>query len=517
MKANQLRTASVLSYIQIAMGIIIGIIYTPIMIRLLGKNEYGLYTTVAAAINMLSILNLGLGSGYIRYHAKYKAENDNEKINKLNGLFLTIFSIIAVIVFSIGMYLSFHLEMVFSTGLTQEEYKTAQILMILLTINITISFPMSVISNIIVANERYIFLKVLGMVKTVLTPLLTLPLLLLGFKSIGMVVLTLILNLIVDIIQLYYVLHILKNRFILGRVEKSLFTGIFTYTIFVALNLIVDQLNWNIDKIIIARFKGTESVAIYSVGYSLYVHYMTFSTAISGLFTPRVHMIVNNTIGDSQLQKTNLTELFVKVGRIQFLILALICSGFLFFGKQFLDFWVGTGYENAYYIALLLMLPSLIPFCQNVGIEVQRAKNIHQFRAIVYIIMAVINLISSIYLCQLYGEIGSAIGTAVSLVLANGIVMNIYYHQKCNIDIISFWKSIGSLSLGLIIPIIVGGLIVYFFDLTSVLGLIIAIIFYIIIYCASQWFIGMNEYEKSIIFGVFKKLFLGGKDDSNKG
>ena len=72
---NQLKAGVILSYLQMALNIIIGLAYTPIMIRTLGQSEYGLYNTISSTISMLSILSLGFNSGYIRYYAKYKKEN----------------------------------------------------------------------------------------------------------------------------------------------------------------------------------------------------------------------------------------------------------------------------------------------------------------------------------------------------------------------------------------------------------------------------------------------------------
>ena len=157
---KQLKIGAVLSYAQMGLNIVIGLIYTPLMIRLLGQSEYGLYNTVASTISMLSILNLGFGSGYIRYFAKYRARNDTGSIFRLNGLFLSIFLIIGAIALLCGLFLTCHLEIVFDQGLSQEEYATARVLMLLLTVNLALSFPMSVFSNIISANERFIFLKI---------------------------------------------------------------------------------------------------------------------------------------------------------------------------------------------------------------------------------------------------------------------------------------------------------------------------------------------------------------------
>lgn len=91
MTVNQLKTGSFLSYLQMLLSVIIGLVYTPLMIRTLGQSEYGLYNTVTSTISVLTLLSLGFNSGYIRYYARYKKNNDSISIFKLNGLFFLIF------------------------------------------------------------------------------------------------------------------------------------------------------------------------------------------------------------------------------------------------------------------------------------------------------------------------------------------------------------------------------------------------------------------------------------------
>lgn len=503
---NQLKIGSLLSYLQMFLGIAVSLLYTPVMLKLLGQSEYGLYNTVSSTISMLSLLSLGFNSGYIRYYAKYKQNNDSHAIWKLNGLFLIIFTVIGTVAFICGMFLSFNLDLVFSEGLNPTEYETAKKLMILLTANLSISFPMSVFSHIISANEKFVFLKVIGIIKTVLSPLVTLPVLLMGFRSVAMVTVTLLFSVVTDAIYTYYVIAKLHNRFIFRDFEKGIFISLFSYTAFIAINLLVDQINWNVDKILLGRFKGTASVAVYSVGYTLYQYYMMFSTSISSVFTPRIHRIVRETREDEVLRKERLTSLFVKVGRIQFMLLALISTGIIFFGREFITlYWAGNEYEESYYVALLLILPASIALIQNVGIEIQRAQNKHKFRAVVYTLMALVNVIISVFLCKLYGAVGSAFGTAISLVLANGIIMNIYYHRCCSIDVIRFWKNIIRISVALIIPVISGVIIRAYFDLSSFIYYALSVILYVIIYAVSMWLLGMNKFEKSVVLNPVRK------------
>ena len=501
---GQIKFGIILSYGQIFLHILINLLYTPIMIRLLGQSEYGLYNTVASTISMLGVLNLGFNAGYIRYYSKYKKNNDALSIYKLNGLFLIIFSVVGLIALVCGMFLTFNLNYVFDEGLTPKEYETAKVLMFVLTMNLAISFPMSVFKNIVSAHEKFVFLKVLTMITTILSPLVMLPLLLLGYKSIALVLVTFSFNVAVDVVFLYYVFVKLKQKFVFKNFEKGLFTSLFAYTGFIAINVIVDQINTNVDKFLLGRFDGTTAVAVYSVGQALYLYYMTFATAITGIFSPRIHKIVNES--RKEQLKERFTNLFIKVGRLQFLLLGLLATGIVFFGKAFIHFWAGEGYEDSYYVAILLILPSTIPFIQSIGIEIQRAQNKHKFRSITYFFMAILNVVVSIFLIKLYGAVGAVIGTAVSLLVANGLVMNIYYHKQCNINILEFWKEILKILLAMIVPIGCGIVINLFINLYSVINLILFIAIYSIIYIISMWLFGMNSYEKDLVKKPLAKI-----------
>ncbi len=496
---NQLKYGAILSYVQMGLNLVFSLLFTPYLIRMLGQSEYGLYNTVSSTIMTLSILNLGLHSGYIRYYANYKTNQNDEAISKLNGLYILIFSILGLFVLVCGLTLSFNLEQIFNKGLTKEEYEIAKVLAVLTTLNLAISFPASIFPTIITAYEKFVFLKILTLTRIVLFPAIMLPLLFYGYKSIAMTTVSLTLSILFNITYFYYCRKDLNVKFSFYNIDKSIIVGLFTYTLFIAINIIVDQINWNVDKLLLGRFKGTVIVAIYSVGFGLYNFYATLSSSVSDVFTPRVHNIINSYKDDEEKCNFELNSLFVKIGRIQFLIVALIASGVIIFGKPFIEFWVGKGYEDSYYVAIVLIVSASISLIQNLGIEIQRAQNKHQFRSIAYIIMAFVNLSMSIYLCQLYGAIGCAIGTAVSLILANGLIMNIYYHLKCGIDVIDFWKNIIRMSLGLILPVSISFLLPNYFDYYTKTGFVAGVSVYTLIYCLSMWFISMNQYEKSLI------------------
>ena len=89
-KINQLKAGAILSYISLGLTSFISILYTPIMIKLLGQSEYGLYNLANSVIGYLGVLDFGLGVSVIRYTAKYRALNDKEGEENLHGLFIII-------------------------------------------------------------------------------------------------------------------------------------------------------------------------------------------------------------------------------------------------------------------------------------------------------------------------------------------------------------------------------------------------------------------------------------------
>ena len=77
MKVNQLKAGAALSYISMGLSYIISIVYTPIMLRLLGQSEFGLYSLTASVVAYLGILNFGFEIAYLRYCCQYKRNLSN--------------------------------------------------------------------------------------------------------------------------------------------------------------------------------------------------------------------------------------------------------------------------------------------------------------------------------------------------------------------------------------------------------------------------------------------------------
>lgn len=501
MKIDQRKAGVVLSYAGQLIKIVVGLVYTPVMLRLLGQSEYGLYQLVYSVVSYLSLLSLGFGSSYMRFYSRFKVNKDETGIARLNGMFLTIFLSLSLICIICGGVMVGNIQGIFGNGLTKAEYKTAKILMLILVFNLALTFPNSVFNCSITAHEKFLFQKLIILLQNLVSPFLTLPLLILGYGSVGMVLVTTILTTLVLVSNIYFCFKKLHIKFVFRGFQMSLLKEMWFFTFFIFLNQIIDQINWSVDKFLLGRLAGTTSVAIYGVGGQINTMYLEFSNSVSNVFVPRVNKIVAESNDNSKL-----TKLFTKVGRIQFIILLLVLSGFIFLGKTFIKIWAGNGYESAYWVTILLIVPVTVPLIQNLGMEIQRAKNMHKARSVVYLFIAIANIFISIPLVKIMGATGAALGTAISLFAGNIIFMNWYYHNRIGLNIIYFWKQILKIVPAMVIPCIVGIIIMKLSNGINMILLILYAIGYSIVYFISMFLFGMNDDEQKLIVGPFKKI-----------
>ena len=499
---NQKKAGILLSYTSEAIKILTSLLYTPIMLRLLGQSEYGLYQLVYSVVSYLGLLSLGFTSSYVRFFALAKEKDTEDEVARLNGMFMSIFLVIAGIAAVCGGIMVGNIRGIFRTGLSDSEYPTARILMILMIFNLSVSFPNSVFNCIISANERFFFQRLLTVLQNLLNPFLTLPILLMGYGSIGMVAVTTAITLAKLGVDMWYVFHVLKAKFIFGGFNFYLLKDIWAFTFFIFLNQIIDQVNWSVDRFLLGRMIGTSAVAVYGLGAQINTMYVQMSTTVSSVFAPQINRMVVQ-----KKDNRELSQLFIKVGRIQFILLSLILTGFIFIGHPFMELWGGSkSYGESYYVALLLMVPSTVPLIQNLGIEIQRAKNMHRARSVVYFCIAVANVLVSIPLIRKFGIVGAPAGTAISIVIGNIFFMNWYYKYKIGLIISAFWKEIFSIFPAIIAPAILGAALQKSVTIDSVVGILIWASLYTIVFAISMWILGMNQFEKSLIKNAICKL-----------
>lgn len=497
MKKNvsQLKIGVILSYVNLIIGNLIPLFYTPIMLSILGQSEYGLYKLSSSFTSYLSLISFGLGSAITRYLIKAREEEGKEAEQKVLGLFTRIFQLISIITFIAGIGLTFCVELFYGNSLTQDELNTMRILVFLISCNTSLSFLMTPQVSVVTSHEKFVFLQLMNIATTCIIPVANLAALFLGFASIGMTVSSLAINIVVRFCYYIYMRKALKLKADYKNPPKHLIKEILMFSFWIFVANVVGQLYNATDAVMIGMIPAlaTIGVAVYNVGGVFNVIVSSAAQGISTLLMPKVNKMVFNKADNEEL-----TSLAIRTGRLQGYIIVLIVTGFIAFGQPFISWYAGSEYADSYWVAILMMIPNTIPLIQSVCLSIIVAENKHRFRSIVYLGIAISNVIGTWFLMQVMGVIGAALMTGISLVIGQGFVMNWYYWKKIKLNIPRFWKE--NLKV-FIFPAIMCTLVLLsssFIDYYKIPILLTGIVIYTIIYVVVNWLFVMNNYEKDI-------------------
>lgn len=505
MPVNQLKAGVVLNYVVIFLNTVVGLLYTPYMLRMMGQSEYGLYSLVASVIAYLTVLDLGFGNAIVRYTAKFRAEKKTEEQYEMFGMFFLLYLVIGIVAFGIGLGLYFNVDTLFGNTMTAVELGRARIMMLLLVANLAFTFPMSIWGSIIQAYEDFVFQKSLNIIRIILNTVVMICLLHFGYKAVAMVVVQTIFNVLTLVINFIYCRRKLNIHiyFRFRHFHWGFLKEVAIYSFWIFLNAIIDRVYWSTGQFVLGAMVGTAAVAVFAIAIQLEGMYMQFSTAISSVFLPKVTAMVA-----TNRSRKEISDLFIRTGRIQYIVLAYILSGFIIFGRQFIELWAGAGYSDAYMISLLFFIPLTVPLIQNLGITILQARNEMKFRSVLYIIIALVSLAMQIVLTSHFGGIGCAMGVSGALVVGQILIMNVYYRRRQDLDIMTFWKEISKMSIIPIVLIISSMLVIrHFFALDSWGKLILGIAAFSLVYIPLFFRFSMTDDERNLFISMFHKIF----------
>ena len=505
MPVNQLKAGVVLNYVVIILNTVVGLLYTPYMLRMMGQSEYGLYSLVASVIAYLTVLDLGFGNAIVRYTAKFRAEKKTEEQYEMFGMFFLLYLVIGIIAFGIGLGLYFNVDTLFGNTMTAVELDRARIMMLLLVANLAFTFPMSIWGSIIQAYEDFVFQKSLNIFRIILNTAVMICLLHFGYKAVAMVVVQTIFNVLTLVLNFIYCRRKLNIHiyFRFKHFHWGFLKEVAIYSFWIFLNAIMDRVYWSTGQFVLGAIVGTAAVAVFAIAIQLEGMYMQFSTAISSVFLPKVTAMVA-----TNRSRKEISDLFIRTGRMQYIVLAYILSGFIIFGRQFIELWAGAGYTDAYIISLLFFIPLTVPLIQNLGITILQARNEMKFRSVLYIIIALVSLAMQIVLTRYFGGIGCAMGVSGALVVGQILIMNVYYRRRQDLDIKTFWKEISKMSIIPIVLIFSSMLVIrHFFALDSWGKLILGIAAFSLVYIPLFFRFSMTDDERNLFISMFHKIF----------
>ncbi len=496
---KQMSLGVILSYISIAVKLASGVLYTPIVLNSLGQSQYGVYSLCISCIGYLTILNAGVNAAYIRFYVQEKMVWERN-VEKLNGLFCKIFIVLSAVCFIGGLLIAQFSPIIFGTKITADEYELVRKCFVLLAFTIAVEVFTCLFKSFITANEEFIFGKTFDIIGAILAPVLTLPFLLYGWDCTVIFKIRFGVSALLLLLNIVFCRNKLGIRFRFAKEEPRMLKNISQFIGFIALQSVMDQLNWQIDKFILARTQGTSQISIYSVGSTFNTYFLMIGGAVSGVFIAEINRLV--VIGD----ETGLNRLFRRTCKWFTYLVGFIITVFFIFGRPFVLRWAGAEYSQSFTVGWMLMLPVSFSMVMGLGQDIARAKNRHQIQILINVCVCVGNMLISIPLAIHFGAVGSAFGTFIAETIICIIVQPVYYKKVLDIDVKNIFLDVVQCLKGLVLPVVFG-LAIHHFDLVkeNYISILFFGILYVIVYMVCFMLFSMEKDDRKYVLDIVKK------------
>ena len=508
---NQRKAGVLLTYFNKIMSMGINLVYVPLLLFYMGKEEYGLYQLMGSVVAYIGLMDFGFSTTVTRFYTHYKALNDTAKMENLLATSVIIYSIIGLIITSVGTVTYFCLDSIFASSLTPNELVSAKKIFILLVIGVLVCVEAQIFTAVMTSAERFVALRGITTVTVICQPVAVLLAMQESPYAFTFVMIQTIFYAMGTMFQVYYAFARLHIKIRFHGWDAEMVKSITDFSLAIFLWTLTDQIFFRSNQIVLGIMSGTAAVAVYAIGAQIYMSYMPLATTISGVFFPKVTEMVA-----LKEPREAFTELFVRIGRLQFLLLALVLSAFVLYGRQFIHFWVGDEFMDAWWVALLVIAPFTIDIITSMGVAIMKAQHDFYFRVKLGLIAAVLNIALAIPAAMFYGDIGCALVTGSVALACHGCAMNWYYASRLKIGMRLFWENIGRISFVVCLAMFVGWLSSMAVDSISIADIesfVLQVVIYIIIYIVLVYNFACNEYEKDLLHQGLLRLRKRRRDD----
>jgi len=502
---SQIKIGAIVAYFGMFVKILAGFIYTPWLVDKIGKSNYGLFSLSISLISMFAI-DFGLGVAVARFLSKHKAAEEHEEAEKFLGMAFKLYLILSVVLFIVLFIMYFFLANIY-TGLTVLEIERLRVIYIITGLFTAVSFLFKPFEGILIANERFVFLKTIDLANKLITIFLMVLALLLGYGLYALVLVNAFVGMVMIFIQYLYIRKKTETKVKFCYSERSMYHELFYFSFWTTIAIVAHRFILNIAPSILAVTSGSTQVSIFAIAATIEGYTFTIACAIGGLFLPKVTKLVLQ--GKGKMDKVD--DLNVQVGRIQLMIIGMITIIFLTMGKEFMKLWMGPDFKDSYYVACLLITPYIVILTNQIANTTLMAVNKVKYMAISTLLTALFSVLISLLLSRQYGAIGAGIGILIGNVIGRVIFANIIYEKVLKLDMIRFYREC---HVKMVIPLLILALcavfLQYSFPSSSLIIFILKVGIVTCIYCLSLWIISLNKSEKDLITGllalVIKKI-----------
>ena len=470
----------------------VGFLLTPFILDRVGPTSYALWVLIGSIVAYGALLDFGITGGLVKHVAGYWAQGDRARAEEVIGSALAIFTAFGVAILLASLALAPILPGLFR--LPPDQQIRAGRLLVLMGFAVALSLPCAAPLATLRALQRFDLANVVSVVATVLSATGTVIALLLGGDIEELVIVSVAVNLIVQIPAIWLLhrvapgLHVRIHR-ATRRTARSLMS--FSWYIFVTQT--ATRVHYRTDELIIGAFLPVISITPYALARRL----AEVAQALADQFM-RVLLPLASELHAAQ-DALRLRKLLLDGTRLSLAIHTPVALATVLMAGPLLGAWVGEEYVR--YAPLVWLLAAAIFI--DTGLwpagAVLQAMARHQRLAAFAVFGAVLNLALSIALVRNWGLAGVAGATVVSTLIVSYGLTAPYALSVIGAPFLDVVRSVVLPVLVPVLPSVLGILGVRPHVSTSLLGVLGAVGLGCAIYWLVFFFTGTTRAEREWI------------------
>ncbi len=410
---------------------VVGFFMSPFLVHTLGKDSYGVWVLISSVIAYANFFDAGMKQSLAKYLPKYYAKGDYDNLNRVINSSLFIYIIVSAITVIFTIVLSIYFTDLFEVPPALfHSVKMAVIFIGLGQAFIFIFLPISALGPF----HRYDIVNAFGIVVSIVVAALFYVLLINGYgiQSMALVSFTTgVISLVGRrIIQQKLIPQIKLSVKYIDRSHIRTLLNYGSISFFIVISWLII---FNTANTIIGIFISTSAVAIYSIA-GLVITYLR--VIISSIGVPLVPTISHL---ESNADYNEIRGLYGKLSNYLFYLTSCMCVGILFFIDDFINLWMGPGFEQTIEIVYILIIPASIYLPQVMANSILLGLNKHKLLLKILVTEAVSNIVLSLILLQKWGIYGVAYGTIIPQLIIYMFIYPVLFNKVIKGDVKIFY------------------------------------------------------------------------------
>jgi O-antigen/teichoic acid export membrane protein len=410
-------TNAIASYARFGVSVAVVFFITPLFIRVLGADSFGLWSLVFALVGVVGLLDFGLLTTTTKYVAESKGRRDVRRRNEAVSALLALYVALAVV--AVGVLWGSTRLLVPLFGLDPVSAEEATPLVWILGARAAVlGLPLSLFRGILFGEQRIGIVSSLQAGAAVLYGVACWVALVNGG---GLLVLAW-LNLSVTVVEhLVYVILCFRllpdlrlswrllNRPTLGAVFR------FSATQFLVNASALVRLRS--DPLIVKLFLPLSAVGVYAIGLKVaeYMHLLV-KQGVNALAP-----LIAELAGEGQ--RGQIREALLVSGKFALAPAAALAAAAYLLGEAAIRAWIGPGFESAGLVLSILLTATALAMLESTSSSVLAMSGYHRPAAIGTAASAALNVVLSLLLVRPMGLAGVAVSTLIATLLVDVFVI----------------------------------------------------------------------------------------------